>query len=416
MKRFYQLILAVTGLLLLIFLVANLSGMQLQKEQRMREYRVEISRLQNEIEQSGWESIQTEEYQFIKKVIPKEDTESMETFLEGGNSDYVIRFINGTYYRVEYEASNTGNMKRAQKIWNTGMAVMALIITGILFFVRFRILRPFHIIQEAPYELSRGNLSIGLKENKNRYFGKFVWGLNLLREQLEEQKEKELKLQKEKKTLILSISHDIKTPLSAIKLYARALSGNLYDTEEKLREVAEGIQEKASEIETFVAQITEASRSEILNMEVKQGEFYLDDLLKNIREYYKEKLKLLQIEFEVGAFANTLVRGDLDRGIEVLQNMMENAIKYGDKRKITISVAEEEGCQLITVKNGGCQLPEQELPHIFDSFWRGSNVNKTEGSGLGLYIGRQLMKRMDGDIFAVIQGDEMEVTAVFRMG
>ena len=416
MKRFDQLILAVTGLLLLIFLVTNLSGMQLQKEQRMREYRVEISRLQNEIEKSGGESIQTEEYQFIKKVIAKEDTESMETFLEGGNSDYVIRFINGTCYRVEYEASDTGNIKRAQQIWNTGMAVMALIITGILFFVRFRILRPFHILQEAPYELSKGNLSLGLKENKNRYFGKFVWGLNLLREQLEEQKEKELKLQKEKKTLILSISHDIKTPLSAIKLYARALSGNLYNTEEKLCEVAEGIQEKAIEIETFVAQITEASRSEILNMEVKQGEFYLDNLMKNLRDYYKEKLKLLQIEFEVGAFANTLVRGDLDRGIEVLQNMMENAIKYGDKQKITISVAEEEGCQLITVKNGGCQLPEQELPHIFDSFWRGSNVNRTEGSGLGLYICRQLMKKMDGDIFAVIEGDEIGVTAVFRMG
>ena len=416
MKRFDQLILAVTGLLLLIFLVTNLSGMQMQKEQRMREYRVEISRLQNEIEKSGGESIQTEEYQFIKKVIAKEDTESMETFLEGGNSDYVIRFINGTCYRVEYEASDTGNIKRAQQIWNTGMAVMALLITGILFFVRFRILRPFHILQEAPYELSKGNLSLGLKENKNRYFGKFVWGLNLLREQLEEQKEKELKLQKEKKTLILSISHDIKTPLSAIKLYARALSGNLYNTEEKLCEVAEGIQEKAIEIETFVAQITEASRSEILNMEVKQGEFYLDDLMKNLRDYYKEKLKLLQIEFEVGAFANTLVRGDLDRGIEVLQNMMENAIKYGDKQKITISVAEEEGCQLITVKNGGCQLPEQELPHIFDSFWRGSNVSRTEGSGLGLYICRQLMKKMDGDIFAVIEGDEIGVTAVFRMG
>ena len=416
MKRYDQLILAVTGLLLLIFLVTNLSGMQMQKEQRMREYRVEISRLQNEIEKSGGESIQTEEYQFIKKVIAKEDSESMETFLEGGNSDYVIRFINGTCYRVEYEASDTGNIKRAQQIWNTGMAVMALLITGILFFVRFRILRPFHILQEAPYELSKGNLSLGLKENKNRYFGKFVWGLNLLREHLEEQKEKELKLQKEKKTLILSISHDIKTPLSAIKLYARALSGNLYNTEEKLCEVAEGIQEKAIEIETFVAQITEASRSEILNMEVKQGEFYLDDLMKNLRDYYKEKLKLLQIEFEVGAFANTLVRGDLDRGIEVLQNMMENAIKYGDKQKITISVAEEEGCQLITVKNGGCQLPEQELPHIFDSFWRGSNVSRTEGSGLGLYICRQLMKKMDGDIFAVIEGDEIGVTAVFRMG
>lgn len=69
--------------------------------------------------------------------------------------------------------------------------------------------------------------------------------------------------------------------------------------------------------------------------------------------------------------------------------------------------------QLICVRNSGCALPDTELPHIFDSFWRGSNVKNRSGSGLGLYICRQLMRKMNGDIFARIKDDCMLVTAVF---
>ena len=78
-------------------------------------------------------------------------------------------------------------------------------------------------MSEVSIELAKGNLSAHVKEDKNKFFGKFLWGIDMLRENLENNKEKELQLQKEKKTLILSISHDIKTPLSAIKLYAKAL-------------------------------------------------------------------------------------------------------------------------------------------------------------------------------------------------
>jgi signal transduction histidine kinase len=66
------------------------------------------------------------------------------------------------------------------------------------------------------------------------------------------------------------------------------------------------------------------------------------------------------------------------------------------------------------VRNSGCSLPDTELPHMFDSFWRGSNANSEKGSGLGLYICRQLMNKMNGEVFAVVQGDDMCVTAVFQ--
>ena len=109
-----------------------------------------------------------------------------------------------------------------------------------------------------------------------------------------------------------------------------------------------------------------------------------------------------------------LVKGDKERVIEVLQNIMENAIKYGDGRQITIAFSEEEDCRLVSVANTGSSIPEAELVHIFDSFYRGSNADHVKGSGLGLYICRSLMHRMDGEVFAEQSEDGFLVTVVIR--
>ena len=109
-----------------------------------------------------------------------------------------------------------------------------------------------------------------------------------------------------------------------------------------------------------------------------------------------------------------LVKGDKNRMVEVLQNVMENAIKYGDGKRIRISFGEEEDCKLIHIENTGCNLKKEELPNLFDSFYRGSNSTGMKGSGLGLYICKTLMRKMDGEIFAQIKEECFVVTVVIR--
>ncbi len=403
-KNVFAVFAAVLGL---IFIGANLLLISLNSSDSGRQYRVEINRAALQIEQEGFDSLELSQYKYLKKVA-----EYGEDFYNS-DSDYLIKEISGRLYRFDYSARNNENRILITAAVNVILAAAGLAVFGLLLYIRQKILFPFNTLSDIPYKLSKGNLTAPVKESKNRYFGKFLWGIDLLRENIEQQKQRELELQKEKKTLLLSLSHDVKTPLSAIKLYSKALSKDLYNDKEKQREIAESINQKADEIENYISQIITASREDFLSLEVEQSEFYLSDLVKSISEYYTEKLSLVKTEFNIGEYTNTLLSGDLNRSIEVLQNAMENALKYGDGKRIELLFPDDEEAVLISVKNTGCTLGKSELPHIFESFWRGENAENIGGSGLGLYICRQLMHKMKGEIFAEINNDTFTVTAVF---
>lgn len=378
-----------------------------------RPYRVETGRIAAQIEENGLENTDLSEYEYVYNVEVW-DGEAKESFFNA-DSDYIIKEIKGKLYRFDYRREE-GSGKGTVFVVINGVILLAFLLTlGVMLYIRQRILLPFQRLSNIPRELSKGNLTLPVKENKSRFFGEFIWGVDMLRENMEQQKKRELELQKNKKTLLLSLSHDIKTPLSAIRLYSQALAKGLYSEKEKQAEIAEGIIKKADEIESFTGEITKASREDFLSLEVNLTEFYLSTLLNNIKDYYTEKLALIQTEFSIGKYSDCLLTGDIDRAEEVIQNLMENAIKYGDGKEITVAVSEEEGCVLITVINSGCTLSENELPHIFESFTRGENAAGISGSGLGLYISRQLMHKMKGEIFAEIKGGDMQVTTVFSL-
>ena len=404
MKAFNRIFSAVTVAITLLFTVANMI-LAADKTDGSRQYRVEISRLAREIEANG--SADISECVYVTNI------EQYGEKFYSADSDYVIYEINGELYRFDYSANGYSNKAHFVGIVNTVLGVIAILFIAVMLYIKYAILAPFERMSSLPYELSKGNLTTPVKETKNRFFGKFLWGIDILRENIEQQKQRELEMQKEKKTLLLSLSHDIKTPLSAIKLYSAALSKNLYPDAEKQQKIAESITGKADEIEGYVSQIITASRKDFLSLEVNMGEFYLSELIEKITGYYREKLALIKTDFNVGKYKNCLLSGDLSRSVEVLQNVMENSLKYGDGRHVELIFPEDDECVQIALRNGGCTLSKDDLPHIFESFWRGANAENIRGSGLGLYICRQLMRKMNGEIFAEIDGDIITVIAVF---
>ena len=353
-------------------------------------------------------------YKYISNItfLPYNATETeIAVFLEAEREPYLIKTYQGGYVKFTYIPNNNEEFKHFRVMLNTAIIVFGIITAAVLLYVKSQIVKPFKTMQDMPFELSKGHLTHGLKESKNRFFGRFVWGLDMLRETLEERKLKELELLKEKKTLVLSISHDIKTPLSAIKLYTKALE----QTEVNHAEIASKIDENAVKIETFITDIINASREDFLSITVHEGEFYLSDLVEKLSDYYSDKLCYIQTDWRVGEYDNCLINGDMEKCTEALENMIENAVKYGDGKEIAMNFVREENCCLITVSNTGCSLPDNETVHVFESFWRGSNSKTKKGSGLGLYISRQILVKMNGDIFAETDGERFNVTAVLRI-
>ena len=366
-------------------------------------YRVEAKRLADRIEETG--STDISGFPHLTGVYSGEQ-------LYRSDEHYLIIEAGGKLYRVEYTTEG-----RNRTVWavNCVLAALFLLILILLVYIRRNIIVPFGRLNTVPQELAKGNLAVHIPEEKSRMFGKFTWGVNLLREKIEGDRQKELSMQRDKKLLLLSLSHDIKTPLSAIKLNAKALARGLYKDEEKRRSAAESINSRADEIEHFVSEITKAASEDFMEFEVTQGEVFLSSILRRLSDRYAQQLAVSGTKFTIDRFDDCILSCDPDRLAECLQNLIENAVKYGDGRQIGLSFDKMDGCELITVSNTGCSLEEKELPQIFESFHRGSNAENVQGNGLGLFICKRLMSLMGGEIYADIREERFCVTLVVRL-
>lgn len=394
---------------MILILVCNVLYLCQNSSNAGKLYRVEAKRVAMKIEEQNLtkEDIAVMDLSEYKTIIGVSEFTADEIC----NHDYVVEEIKGNLYRIEYRLKNNYPMLFYINFTLFGM----MLVTGVVFiYVYKKVLKPFHAMSNLSCELAKGNLSIPVKEEKSKLFGRFLWGMDMLREKLEDNRERELEFQKERKTLILSLSHDIKTPLASIDLYAKALADHLYDTQEKKEDALNGIRRNVKEIKKYVDEIVTASREDFLNLEVIQDEFYLSEIMEAVRSYYKDKLSVIHTEFDVAEFSECLIKGDKNRLIEVIQNIMENAIKYGDGKSIRIYGEEEEDCRLLHIENSGSSIKEEELPNLFDSFYRGSNSHRVKGNGLGLYICKILMQKMDGGVFAQIRGGNFRVSVVIR--
>ncbi len=232
---------------ILLILSANILYFHQNNYSDGRLYIVEAKRAMKEIEEQKPDASEIEAMNFDKY----ETIIGIREFVAGEacDNDYLVEEITGKLYRIEYAEERSPRLPLYINISLMGMMIATMIV---LSYVYHKVLKPFRDMSNLSYELAKGNLSMPVKEEKSKLFGRFLWGMDMLREKLEDNKEKELEFQKERKTLILSLSHDIKTPLSSIELYSKALSEDLYDTQERKDEALQGIARNVKEIKVYV--------------------------------------------------------------------------------------------------------------------------------------------------------------------
>lgn len=419
MKRYTVFLVAALSIFVTLALVANIAIYNSINDNSGKPYAVEANRILALLEQGrALEDIDLTTYPHITRisVLPAGATAAERT---GFFNDEVslIRLLerDGSYVSFSYRSEIAPAALQILSVLNAILFVVLAFLVILLLYLRQQLIKPFETFSALPAKLARGDLDEPLLQQKSRFFGRFMWGLDNLRESLAHQRRQALELERERKTLNLALSHDIKTPIAAIRLYATALRDGIFVEPHKREEALGGIIRKTYEVEEYLNQMVRSSSEDFLVIEVHNGEFYLDDLLNALRERYAEKLELLGVELVFAEHADSIVSGDAERTLEALENIVENALKYGDGSSIRLRFVEEDGALLILVSNTGNRLPAQETVHIFESFWRGSNAQGQSGNGLGLFIVRQIMHQMDGDVYATVEGDTIEIVLVLKL-
>ena len=195
-----------------------------------------------------------------------------------------------------------------------------------------------------------------------------------------------------RKELVAELSHDIKTPVASIKAMADVMSLTAKDDME--RDTIAAINGKADQIDRLISNLFHATLEELEQLEVKPGEFSSTEILQMLREADYQR-KIVHAELK-----DAVVLADGLRLNQVLSNIITNSYKYANTEITVNSSYEENGRKYLVIEIGdkGGGVPEEELELVTEKFKRGSNSGEKEGSGLGLYISKYFMEKMEGSL------------------
>ena len=294
--------------------------------------------------------------------------------------------------------------------------VAVCFVISVLFFIYIdcKVIMPFNRLSDYPERIAKNEDADALPESKNKYFGKYIWGMNMLRDRLSGDTRKLRQLEKEQLTLVSTIAHGIKTPVANIKLYSEAIKSGLYRDDgvpdPKDSEVAEKISKNADDITDLVKELLESASKGVVVFEPKIESFYLTEIEDFIKREYDNRMNVLRIPYKIDMKSRVMITSDKEGITRILVQLLENAIKYSDGCGITVTVDKIEDGYVFSVKDTGSRIPESEMPYVFNSFWRGSNAGEIEGNGLGLYEAQFIARKLGGDITAryLEETEEME--------
>jgi signal transduction histidine kinase len=203
-----------------------------------------------------------------------------------------------------------------------------------------------------------------------------------------------------KNELVSTVSHELKTPLAAIKAYTATLRQNPELFAEKREEYLRIIEEQTDRLARLIDDLLLVTRVEAGQLLRKRTTVALEAVLDEA---------LAEIHFDntrypvVRETANATVSGDSDRLRDLFRNLIENAIKYSpDGSTIAIRAREEPDATIVEVSDSGIGISADDLPYVFERFYRVDSeaVEAAGGSGLGLYIARAIVRAHGGTILA----------------
>lgn len=272
-------------------------------------------------------------------------------------------------------------------------------------YIYFAVLRPFYKMKEFAEKIACGNFDLPLDYERSNYFGDFTWAFDSMRREITRARLSEREAVENNKTIIATLSHDIRTPIASIRAYAEGLDAYLDSTPEKRARYYSTIIKKCDEVSKLTNDLFLHSISDLDKLRISEEKVELRSFLESVVE---EIFENNNINFNASK-EQIVVLADRNRLMQVCENIINNSRKYA-KTAIDLSVTVNNGFAQIKFKDYGNGIPDDDIPFIFDKFYRGKNCGSEQGSGLGLYIVKYITEKMKGRVSLCNIAEGFEIT------
>lgn len=286
--------------------------------------------------------------------------------------------------------------------------VMVLVLTAsiLIWWIYRSVKQPLAKMQVAAKNIKEGNLDFELCADADDEFGQLCKDFEDMRKRLKDSAEENMKFDKESKELISNISHDLKTPVTAIKGYAEGIMDGVADTPEKMDKYIRTIYNKANEMDRLINELTLYSKIDTnripYNFNTIPVNAYFDDCADEL------SLELESRGVEFGYFnyvdAEVKIIADAEQLKRVINNIVNNSMKYMDKEKAKINLRVKDVGDFVQVEleDNGKGIATKDLTNIFERFYRtdASRNSSKGGSGIGLSIVKKIIEEHGGKIWA----------------
>ena len=296
----------------------------------------------------------------------------------------------------------------------TALVILIFTSVSIGLWIYRSVATPLVKLRKATQNIKDGNLDFFLDVEGADEFAELCRDFEEMRRRLKESAEEKLVLDKENKELISNISHDLKTPITAVKGYVEGIMDGVADTPEKMDRYVRTIYNKTVEMDHLINELTFYSKIDTNRIPYTFSKLNVEDYFSDCAEEVGLELETRGIQLCYANYVDSDVQviADGEQIRRVIHNIISNAIKYMDKGKgmkgiIQIRVKDVGDFVQVEIEDNGKGIAAKDLPYIFDRFYR-TDVSRNSakgGSGIGLSIVRKILEDHGGKVWATSRED-----------
>ncbi|WP_017380606.1 sensor histidine kinase [Paenisporosarcina sp. TG-14] len=290
----------------------------------------------------------------------------------------------------------------------SGLGIL-LLAFGLIGLISQRLTKPLVIMKEATNKIALGKYKQVISVKGNDEIAQLGNSIQLLGEQLQY-------FENSRNEFLAEVSHELRTPLTYIKGYSDILAKGKVSNKEDQENYLNIINKEASRLTFLVNDLFEMSKIEVgkfeLNKEVTMINELIEKVVSNLMPAARKKGLDIKTDYQADL---PEISVDLERMEQVFYNLIENAIKYTIKGQITVRSYLKSDFVIIEIIDSGIGIPSEELPKIWERFYRvdQSRTRKTGGTGLGLYVVKQIIESHHGNIIGSSKEKEGSTFTIF---